>query len=192
MARGHRGSLLLRRRALPSPSPCRFIPALSMTRGHRGSLLLRRRAFPSPPPSRFIPAHPLRSTPITGASSLLRAGPPARPATVLTPDLTPGHSLSQTKLIHSEPISPSSVGTHLPTFPARAADQAHATSMPDTAWPETGLPARPCSHSPGTWPWFRCHSGLTTHQQRFGVTHLPGPHLTPHGRLFHIAHHDAE
>lgn len=29
MARGHRGSLLLRCRALPSPSPCRFIPALS-------------------------------------------------------------------------------------------------------------------------------------------------------------------
>ena len=28
MTRGHRGSLLLRRRALPSPSPCRFIPAL--------------------------------------------------------------------------------------------------------------------------------------------------------------------
>ena len=28
-----------------------------MTRGRRGSLLLRRRAFPSPPPSRFIPAH---------------------------------------------------------------------------------------------------------------------------------------
>src|ERR1700739_3251660 len=28
-----------------------------MTRGRRGSLLLRRRALPSPPPSRFIPAH---------------------------------------------------------------------------------------------------------------------------------------
>src|SRR6266571_7835273 len=29
MTRGHRGSLLLRCRALSSPSPCRFIPALS-------------------------------------------------------------------------------------------------------------------------------------------------------------------
>jgi hypothetical protein len=28
-----------------------------MTRGHRGSLLLRCRALPSPPPCRFIPAH---------------------------------------------------------------------------------------------------------------------------------------
>ena len=76
---------------------------------------------------------------------------PTRPKTTLrysSPYLTPGHSLSQTKLIHSEPISPRSVGTRLPTFPARAADQAHAASMPDTTWPETGLPARPCSHSP--------------------------------------------
>src|ERR1019366_4213848 len=29
MAEGRRGSLALRRRALPSPPPCRFIPALS-------------------------------------------------------------------------------------------------------------------------------------------------------------------
>ena len=86
--------------------------------------------------------------PITGASSLLRAGPPARPATVLTPGLTPSYSLSQTNPVHSKPISSSSIATRLPTFPARAADQVHATSMPDTAWPETGTPARPCSHDP--------------------------------------------
>jgi predicted nucleic acid-binding protein len=30
MTRGRRGSLTLRRRALPSPPPCRFIPALSL------------------------------------------------------------------------------------------------------------------------------------------------------------------
>ena len=36
----------------------------------------------------------LRSTPITGASPLLRAGPPAGPATVLTPALRTGYSLS--------------------------------------------------------------------------------------------------
>ena len=34
---------------------------------------------------------PLRSTPITGASPLLRAGPPARPASVLTPSRFPPH-----------------------------------------------------------------------------------------------------
>jgi hypothetical protein len=34
MTRGHRGALTLRCRALSSPSPCRFIPALSKTTGH--------------------------------------------------------------------------------------------------------------------------------------------------------------
>ena len=34
MTRGRRGSLALRRRALPSPPPCRFIPALSKTEKH--------------------------------------------------------------------------------------------------------------------------------------------------------------
>src|SRR3954453_12836300 len=51
-----------------------------MTRGHRGSLLLRCRALSSPSPCRFIPAHPQfppppskRSTPHTpGGSSGLR------------------------------------------------------------------------------------------------------------------------
>ena len=121
----------------------------------------------------------LRSPSVTEASSLLRAGPPARPATVLTPGLTPGCSLSQTKPVHNEPISPHSIETRLPTFPARAADQAHAASMPDTTWPETGTPARPCSHGLANGHGFGATLHLTTRQQRFGVTHLPDPHLTP-------------
>lgn len=77
---------------------------------------------------------PLRSTPVTEASSLLRAGPPARLATVLTPPRT-----------HPErplPLVPArdSVKTRLPMFHARAADQAHAASMPDTTWPVIGHP----------------------------------------------------
>jgi len=122
---------------------------------------------------------PLRSTPITGASPLLRAGPPARPATVLTPDLTPSYSLSPTKPTHTERVSPHNVVTRLPTFPARAADQAHAASVPDTAWPVIGAPTRPCSRSPLHDYDFDATLTLTTRQQRFGVTHLPGPHLTP-------------
>ena len=44
---------------------------------------------------------------------------------------------------------------------------------------------------PGAWPRFRCpFVNVTTRQQRFGFTHLPGPHLAPHRCLFHIAHHD--
>jgi hypothetical protein len=59
---------------------------------------------------------PLRSTPITGASPLLRAGPPAR---------------------HGEPAA------RLPMFHAGAADQAHAASVPGTTWPVIGLPPGP-------------------------------------------------
>src|SRR5262245_13968779 len=80
-------------------------------------------------------ARPLRSTPITRASALLRAGPPARPATVLTPH---GHPSS-----YSLSSIPDSFGTRLPMFHARAADQAHAASMPDTAWPVIGHPPGP-------------------------------------------------
>jgi hypothetical protein len=44
---------------------------------------------------------------------------------------------------------------------------------------------------PGAWPRFRCpFVNVTTRQQRFGFTHLPGPHLALHRCLFHIAHHD--
>lgn len=40
-------------------------------------------------------------------------------------------------------------------------------------------------------PQFRCHlNTFSTRHQRFACARLPGPHLTPHGRLFHIAHHD--
>ena len=59
---------------------------------------------------------PLRSTPITGASPLLRAGPPARCQ---------------------------QAAARLPMFPARAADQAHAASVPDTTWPVIGHPPGP-------------------------------------------------
>src|SRR6266487_2885728 len=51
MTRGHRGSLLLRCRALSSPSPCRFIPAHPQ--------------FPPPPSERSAPSTP-------GGSSGLR------------------------------------------------------------------------------------------------------------------------
>src|SRR4029078_5809781 len=71
------------------------------------------------------------------------------------------------------------VVTRLPTFPARAADQTHAASVPDTAWPVIGAPTRPCSRSPLHDYDFDATLTLTTRQQRFGVTHLPGPHLTP-------------
>jgi len=82
-----------------------------------------------------------------------------------------------------------SVETRLPVFHARAADQAHAASMPGTAWPVIGHPPD-SSRSPRPGHGSDAISFVTTRQQRFGFTHLPGPHLTPHWCLFHIAHHD--
>ena len=83
-------------------------------------------------------SRPLRSTPITGGSSLLRAGPPADAATVL--------NASQFLLLGALPLAtgPSRgrgyVGVRLPTFHAEAADRTRAASMPDTTWPISGHP----------------------------------------------------
>jgi hypothetical protein len=78
---------------------------------------------------------PLHSTPITGTSSLLWAGPNAGPATVLNASRVPpacARSLS--------PPTGGSVGASPPTFHVKAADRARVAYMPGTAWPVTGSP----------------------------------------------------
>ena len=84
-------------------------------------------------------SRPLRSTPITGASPLLRAGPPARAATVLN---TSGFGRPVLSLFTHPPgnRTSGSIDTRLPTFHAEAAVRARAASMPDTAWPIHGHP----------------------------------------------------
>src|SRR5687767_4594833 len=80
-------------------------------------------------------AWPLRSTPIAGASALLRASPPTHTASVL--------SASQFLLLGGLPLTTLSggrIGVGLPTFPAAAADQARVAFMPDTTWPVSGHP----------------------------------------------------
>jgi hypothetical protein len=77
----------------------------------------------------------LRSTPITGASSLLRTGPPTGPATVLTPTPGVGYSLSPARKTRTD-----SVESGLLPFHAKAADRARVASMPDTTWPISGHP----------------------------------------------------
>jgi deazaflavin-dependent oxidoreductase (nitroreductase family) len=99
---------------------------------------------------------PLRSTPITGASPLLRAGPPAEPATVLTPMQRTGFSLS----------------------PARKPERAvsHPAFSRSMQKPQTGLASPPCRTPPGPsagtrqarpgirkTPRFRCHLFLFRH-----------------------------
>src|ERR1700749_5126840 len=73
------------------------------------------------------------------ASPLLRAGPPAGSATVLSAS---GFCRAARSLSPPAPETGASagVGTRLPTFHAGAAGQAHAAYTPDTAWPVGGLP----------------------------------------------------
>ena len=120
---------------------------------------------------------PLRSTPITEASALLRAGPPTCPATVLNPSQ---FLLLETLPLARQPLRGQRPGieTCLPTFRAKAADQARVASMPDTAWPVNGLPPNSSRNSNGT-PVLMSPDCITTLPQRFTHVRLPGPHLTP-------------
>jgi hypothetical protein len=54
--------------------------------------------------------------------------------------------------------------------------------MPGTAWPVIGHPPG-SSRSPRPGHGSDAVSFVTTRQQRFGITHLPGPHLTPPGAV---------
>src|SRR5712691_4244008 len=65
MTRGRRGSLALRRRALPSPPPCRFIPALSQDPAQEPPAPPCATSNPAAKPSRRSPAssaHPAAGT----------------------------------------------------------------------------------------------------------------------------------
>src|SRR3954462_14746108 len=83
---------------------------------------------------------PLRSPPITGGSSLLRAGPPADATTVL--------SIFRFSPVDALPLTTARgfarlrgcVDACLPTFRAEAADRARATFTPGTTWPVGGRP----------------------------------------------------
>src|SRR5262249_43374627 len=89
-------------------------------------------------------SRPLRSTPITGASPLLRAGPPARAASVLDTFRFPPSGALPLASPHRYPMMRvCRIDARLPTFRTKAADQTHATSMPDTTWPISG-------HLPGS------------------------------------------
>src|SRR3954468_16870826 len=75
---------------------------------------------------------PLRSAPITEASPLLRAGPPARTAT--------GAELRLAFAGHARGTGGGCFGARLLPFRSGAAGRVHVASMPDTAWPVGGHP----------------------------------------------------
>ena len=126
---------------------------------------------PSAPPPRVDcwvtwPARPLGSSPITGPSSLLRAGPPLCLASVLCPcgRRHLGFSLSTTRG-HRHPLRLAvRIETTGSPVPCQRLQRAHATFTPDTAratcrqLPGSG-PAHRARLCPGTWgqPRFRCH-----------------------------------
>ena len=119
-------------------------------------------------------SRPLRSAPVTGASALLRAGPPARAATVL--------SASRFLPLGALPLA---------SAPSRARCQ-RAPSRVSARKPQTGL-APPARRAPpgqqygpsarllpgrALSPRFRCRLLLSTLQQWFTRVRLPGPRLT--------------
>ena len=131
-------------------------------------------------------SRPLRSTPITEASPLLRAGPPASAATVL--------NASQFPLPGALPV----------TTPVRV--DVSALAFPRSMQkPQTRLAPPPCrtpsGQSTGTrqtlpevaskTPVLMPPKTFTTRQQRFAFARLPDPYLTHLVRLFLIAHHDS-
>ena len=120
-------------------------------------------------------SRPLRSAPVTGASPLLQAGPPAHAATVL--------STSPFQRLGALPLAPASI--------VRAQCQ-RAPSRVSAREPQTGLapparrapPGQQYGHSarliPGRAlsPRFRCRLLISTLQRWFTRVRLPGPRLT--------------
>ena len=84
---------------------------------------------------------PLRSSPITGPSTLLPDGPPLCPTSVLSPSrirpLGVLPCLANRRSKTTSRPSRRTTGSHLPR---RSPTQARATSMPDTTWPISRLP----------------------------------------------------
>ena len=74
--------------------------------------------------------HPLRSTSVTGASSLLLDDPPPSRTSVLSPFVFPTYRVFPWHCMKSSQV------------PSPSPDQSHATYTPDTTWPISRHP--PC------------------------------------------------
>ncbi len=120
-------------------------------------------------------SRPLRSTPITRASPLLRAGPPASAATVLSvlriPPLT--RSLSPPAHQHGQQYR------HRPSHvPCRSRRPGSRRLHAGHHLANTRAPARLIPES-RNHPGFDVTYYVSTRQQRFARARLPDPHLTP-------------
>ena len=119
-------------------------------------------------------SRPLRSAPITGTSALLRAGPPARAATVL--------SASRFRPLGALPLAPATLRAQCQRAPSRVSARKPQTGLAPPA--RRAPPGQQYGYSarliPGRalWPRFRCRFTLSTLQRWFTRVRLPGPRLT--------------
>lgn len=127
--------------------------------------------------NRIRTTRPLRSTPITEASSLLRGGPPPCHASVLSPlQFQLLGVLPPTGRVNTPPVRIAARGSHVPH---RSLNRTRATSTPDDHL------ARTCRHPPDSsrgnnWtPVSVIVATLTTFRQWFTHVRLLGSHLTP-------------
>src|SRR6266542_1698296 len=124
-------------------------------------------------------ARPLRSAPVTGASPLLRDGPPPCPGPVLClsrflplEELPPPRALR-----HGDPRATGS------PVPRKSLDRARALFTPDAAGAADRYPpgsSQDRIHSPGS----DITLSISTLPQGFGFTRLHDPHLTRSCRAF--------
>ena len=109
-------------------------------------------------------AHPLRSSPITGPSSLLQDDPPPSCASILSPFVVLTYRVFS---YHHR------TGSHVPH---KSLNQGHATFMPDAARPVQQAPSvlipEPAKNS-----GFDIHFTVSTPHQWFACAHLLDPHL---------------
>ena len=123
-------------------------------------------------------AHRLRSSPITGPSTLIRDNPPLCPASVLS-------RLWVRHLRFSLNIG--TTGSHVPH---KSLDQVHAISMPGAAQTVNRLPLG-LSCRPPSIRSFDAVSDITTPQQWFAYAHLLDPYLTRSSPCLSLnAHHN--
>ena len=110
-------------------------------------------------------AQPLRSTPLSGASSLLRIAPPLLPPSVLS------------RLLFAFALFPSheTADSHVPHS---CLDRGHAASMPDAARPRMHAPAALLPEFTSRL-WFRHRPfAISTLVQRLTFAHLLCPYLS--------------
>ena len=122
--------------------------------------------------------HPLRSSPITGPSTLLLDDPPLCPALVRS--RLWGHHLRFS-------LSIGTTGSHVPH---KSLDQVHAISMPDAAQTINRLPLGLSCRPPSTHS-FDAISDISTPHQWFACAHLLDPYLTRSSPCLSLnAHHN--